>query len=92
MKTSKQHILCKCKCRFDGKKCNSNQWWNSDKCWSECKEHHIYEKEYVLSPATCGCQNGKYLASIIDKIICDEIIMKYTNKQIIMKQILMKKM
>ena len=21
-----------CKCRFDGKKCNLDQWWNNDKC------------------------------------------------------------
>ena len=21
-----------CKCRFDGRKFNSNQWWNNDKC------------------------------------------------------------
>ena len=21
-----------CKCRFDGKKCNSDQCWNNDKC------------------------------------------------------------
>ena len=21
-----KHISCECKCRFDGKKCNSNQW------------------------------------------------------------------
>ena len=25
-------ILCKCKCRFDKKKCNSDQWWNYYKC------------------------------------------------------------
>ena len=25
-------ISCKCKCRFDGKKCKSDQWWNNDKC------------------------------------------------------------
>ena len=23
--------LCKCKCKFDDRKCNSNQW-NNDKC------------------------------------------------------------
>ena len=22
-----------CKCKFKGKKCNSNQKWNNDKCW-----------------------------------------------------------
>ena len=25
-------ISCECKCRFDGKKCNSDQCWNNDKC------------------------------------------------------------
>ena len=29
--TLTKHISCECKCRFDGKKCNSNQWWNNDK-------------------------------------------------------------
>ena len=27
-----KHISCKCKCKFDGRKCNSDQWWNNDKC------------------------------------------------------------
>ena len=27
-----KHISCKCKCRFDGRNCNSDQWWNNDKC------------------------------------------------------------
>ena len=36
-----KHILCECKCKFDGRKCNSNQKWNNDKCWCECKKHHI---------------------------------------------------
>ena len=26
-----------CKCKFDGKKCNSNQSWNNNKCRCECK-------------------------------------------------------
>ena len=25
-------ISCKCKCKFNGRKCNSNQNFNSDKC------------------------------------------------------------
>ena len=29
--TLTNHISCECKCKFDGKKCNSNQWWNNDK-------------------------------------------------------------
>ena len=24
-------ISCKCKCKFDRRECNSNQWWNNDK-------------------------------------------------------------
>ena len=23
-----KHMSCQCKCKFDGKKCNSDQWWN----------------------------------------------------------------
>ena len=33
-------------------------------------------KKYVWNPATCNCENGKYLASIMDDsaIICDKVI------------------
>ena len=31
-KTLTKHISCEFKCRFDGIKCNSDQWWNNDKC------------------------------------------------------------
>ena len=30
-----KHISCKFKCNFDGRKCNSDQWWNNDKCRCE---------------------------------------------------------
>ena len=75
-KTLKNHILCEFQSKIDGTKCNSNQWWNNDECRCECKEHHICEKDYVWSPATCNCENGKYLGSIMDNsaIIWDEII------------------
>ena len=71
-----KHISCECKCKLDGTKCNSNQWWNKDKCRCEYKKHHLFEKEYVWNPATGNCENGKYLASIMDDsgIICDEVI------------------
>ena len=74
--TSTKHISCECKCKLDGTKCNSNQWWNKDKCRCEYKKHHLFEKEYVWNPATGNCENGKYLASIMDDsgIICDEVI------------------
>ena len=43
----------------------------------------MFEKEYVWSPTTCICENGKYLASIMDDsaIICDEVI-KSCNKEV----------
>ena len=30
-KTLRKHISCECKCKFDGRKYNSNQWWNNNK-------------------------------------------------------------
>ena len=31
-KTLTKHISCECKCKFDGRKCNSNEKWNNYKC------------------------------------------------------------
>ena len=78
-KTSTKHISCKYKCKFDGRKCNSNQWWNNDKCLCGGK-NHIFEKGFIWNLAICNCENGKYLASIIDNsvITCDEIIDGHT--------------
>ena len=41
------------------------------------RKNIIYaKKDYIWNPATCCCENGKYLASIFDDsiITCDEII------------------
>ena len=75
-KTLTKDIWCKCKRKFDGTKCNSNQCWNNNKCRYECKKRHIREKYYVWNSATCNGENGKYLASIMDdsRIIYDEIM------------------
>ena len=64
------------------KKGNANQSLNNNKCRCECKKHHICEKFYVWNPATCNCENGKYLASIIDNsgIICDNVIKSYDEE------------
>ena len=34
------------------------------------------QQDNIWNPATCGCENGKYLANIIDYsvVTCDEII------------------
>ena len=50
LKTLTKHISCKCKCKFEGRKCNSNQKCNSNKCISDCKKHHICEKDYIWNP------------------------------------------
>ena len=85
-------ISCESKCKFDAKKCNSNQKWNNDKCWCEYKKHHICEKDYIWNPATCSCENDKYLTNIKNSVItCDEII-EETNcwKKTIIKKVVCK--
>ena len=54
---------------------------NNDKFKYECKKHHICEK-YIWNPCTWGCENGKYLASIIDDsvITFDEISESYDEQ------------
>ena len=37
-KTLIKHISFEFKCKFGGRKCNSDQWWNNDKSWYECKK------------------------------------------------------
>ena len=57
-----RHISCKCKCKFDGIKCISNQKWNNDKCWWDCKnpkEHNVSKKDHIRNPGTYSCENGK---------------------------------
>ena len=74
LKILTKHISCKCRCNFDGRKCNSDQCWNN--CWCESKKHHYVEKIIFGIPTTCSCENRKYLASIMDDsaITGDEII------------------
>ena len=68
-KTLTKHISCKCNCKFDGRKCKSDQWWNNTKCWCVCKKRHVCGKDYTWNPPTCSCENGKYLASIMDDYV-----------------------
>ena len=54
-------------------KYNSDQWCNNDKCQCECKKCNICAKDNSWNPVTCNCENGKYIASIMDDsaIMCD---------------------
>ena len=67
-----KHISCKCKSKFDCKKCNLNQNWSKDKCRCECKN----QKEYTACENTCSCENAEYLTSTIEDstIMCDDVI------------------
>ena len=81
MKTLTKHISCECKCEFDARKCNSDQSWNNDKSRCEYKKRHLFEKDYIWNPATCSCENDKYLESIMDDsaIRCNQIIEEETK-------------
>ena len=84
-----KHVWYKCKCKFDSKKCNSNQIWNNDKCWCECKNprENVCKKGYTWDPATCSSENGRNARSIVDYsvITCDEIIEK--SRRILIKTV-----
>ena len=77
-------MSCKCKCKFDGRRCNSEQLWNNNKCWSECKKRHVCEKNYIWNPSTCVCKNRKYVPSIMDDsvITYDDAIESYGEETI----------
>ena len=81
-KTLTKHISCEFNYKFDGRNCNLDQWWNSDECWYESRKRHVCEKDYVWNPATCNCENGKYLGSIMNDsaVILDEVIDSYEEK------------
>ena len=72
-----EYISCKCECKFDGRKCNSNQKWNKDKCLCECNnsKKYVCKKDYIWYPARCSCENGICLGSIIGDLVvmCDEL-------------------
>ena len=72
-----KHISCKCKCKFDGRKCNLNQNLKNNKCWFVCKnsKDHQYKANHFWNRAKCSCENGKYSRSIGNSVVIfDEII------------------
>ena len=46
-KTLTKNISLKCNCRFDGRKCNPDQWWNNDKADVSVK-NIIYVKKVMF--------------------------------------------
>ena len=61
-------------------KCKSIHWWDNEKCWCECKKLYICEKGMFGIVLFVVLKMEKYLASIMDKIICNEFVdVKETN-------------
>ena len=54
-----KYISCKCKCKFDSKKCNSDQKLKNSKCQCECKN----PKEH------CACGIFGILQHVVAKIV-----------------------
>ena len=46
------------------------------------KKRNVYEKDYIWNPATCSCENGEYLGSVMNDsaIIYIEIIESYDEE------------
>ena len=69
-KSLTKHISCNCKCKFDGRKCNSNQKWNNNKCQCESKNpitHCACNNNHVWNPGTRACEiNCVYMKSLND--------------------------
>ena len=63
---STKDISCECKCNFDEKnviQINSGIVINID---VNIKNVMYMKKDYIWNPAICSCENGKYLASIMN--------------------------
>ena len=63
-----KHVSCEWKYMFDGRKCNSNQKWNNNKCWCEGKnpnkhlvcETTIFEIRLYIVAKTSVCRKHYY--------------------------------
>ena len=52
-----------------GKKYNSDQWWNKNKCQCECKKRHVCEKDCIWNPSTYNCENPFQKFEDIQKVL-----------------------
>ena len=52
-----------------GKKYNSDQWWNNNKCQCECKKRHVCEKDCIWNPSTYNCENSFQKFEDIQKVL-----------------------
>ena len=68
-KTTRKHISCHGKSKFNSTTCNSNQKWNNKTCQYECKNQCKCKKDYSWNASTCVCENSKYLSKRL-LIVC----------------------
>ena len=96
-KTFAKYISRKCKCKFDERKRNSDQWWNNDKCRCECKKHHLHQKDIsgILVHAVVKIATIQQVLWLIQQLLVMKLqtqkLSQTTKKQKHFQQILMKK-
>ena len=78
LKTLTKHISCECKCKFDGRNCNPDQWWNNENVDVSVK-NVMYVKKILFGILLHVIVKIPYLPSIMDDsaIMCDQIIESY---------------
>ena len=69
-RTLTKHISCECKCKFDGRKCNSNQKWNKGEYESPkdiiiWKRLCFFPSHFDEKKATCKTQNFYILLAFL---------------------------
>ena len=72
---------CKCECKIDDRKFNSNQNLSKDKLQCECKKQ-ICQIDYIWNPSNpLNYNSWKYLASITDDLVITHDKVKDTTKK-----------
>ena len=66
------NISCECKCKFNGTKCNSNQWRNNKKCQCKCKKWWAFYV-YIFNSIT-------HFQFILSILICFIFVLRSGNK------------
>ena len=81
LKTLTKHISCECKCKFDGRNCNPDQWWNNENVDVSVK-NVMYVKKILFGILLHVIVKIPYLPSIMDDsaIMCDQIIESYQEE------------
>ena len=91
-KTLTNYISCECK--FDGEKCNSNQWWNNDKCQCESTKYIFIFIFGILLHVAVKMENIEQVLWMIRELRVMKLLshtVKTWKLGCTMKQILMKR-